>query len=104
MEKFKEEINDYFNKTEDFDFNTLKNNVIKIASKYQNKGIYDYLVVCDNTNNYPYTLNQKLIIVDIYFKQDKISDTICLNTTMKIDKIKILQKKRKKKLHQIYEL
>lgn len=105
MEKFKEEIIRYLKTTDSFDFTTLQNNVTKIALKYQNNGdIYDYWVVCDNTNNYPYIINQKLIIVDVYFKQNKGSDTICLNITMKVDKIKILQKKRKKKLQQIYEL
>jgi hypothetical protein len=105
MKKFKEEIHNYLNETLELDLKTLEKNVNATVLKYFNcNEIYDYWVVCDATNNPPYVVANNFMNIDVYFQKDKISDTLCYNITMKVDKIKNLQKKRQKKLEKLYDI
>jgi len=67
MEKFKE-IHNYLNNTIELGSKILKKDISTILSKYLNNGaIYDYSIVCDNTNNPPHIVVNKLINIDVYF-------------------------------------
>jgi len=101
MEKFKE-IHNYLNNTIELGSKILKKDISTILSKYLNNGaIYDYSIVCDNTNNPPHIVVNKLINIDVYFQKDKVSDTLLHSITIKVDEIKMLHKKRKKKLEKL---
>jgi hypothetical protein len=102
-EKIKKDINDFLGNTLELDLNLLKKNVDKILLKYyNNKDIYGYNVVCDNTNNYPY-FRAKFIVIDVYLEEQK-SQFIAIKFQISTDKLKILRKLRKKKLEKLYDI
>lgn len=46
------------------------------------EGLYDYRVICDETNNTPSLIDQNKLIVDIYVKPPKVAEFIYLKTTI----------------------
>lgn len=44
-----------------------------------NEGIYDYLIVCDERNNTPDTIDRNELIVDIYIKPVRVAEFILIN-------------------------
>jgi phage tail sheath protein FI len=44
-----------------------------------NEGIYDYLIVCDERNNTPESIDRNELIVDIYIKPVKVAEYILVN-------------------------
>ena len=44
-----------------------------------NEGLYDYLIVCDDRNNTPDTIDNNELIVDIYLKPVKAAEFILIN-------------------------
>jgi len=44
-----------------------------------NRGIYDYLVICDETNNTPSVIDNKEFYGDIYIKPTKLSEFVKIN-------------------------
>lgn len=100
-EKIKKDIEYFLENTFELDFKLLKKSVEKILLKYyNNKDIYGYNVVCDNTNNYPY-FRAKFIIIDVYLEEQK-SQFIAVKFQISTDKLKILRKLRKTKLEKLY--
>jgi len=45
----------------------------------QTEGIYDYMIVCDERNNTPDTIDNNELIVDIYIKPVRTAEFILLN-------------------------
>ena len=43
------------------------------------EGLYDYLIVCDERNNKPETIDQNELIVDIYLKPVRTAEFILVN-------------------------
>jgi hypothetical protein len=44
-----------------------------------NEGIYDYMIVCDERNNTPDTIDRNELIVDIYIKPVRVAEFILVN-------------------------
>jgi len=44
-----------------------------------NEGLYDYLIVCDERNNTPLTIDNNELIVDIYIKPVRAAEFILIN-------------------------
>ena len=58
----------------------FKNNVNPYLRDVQAKrGMYDFLVVCDETNNTPEVIDRNELIADIYIKPSKSVNFISLN-------------------------
>ena len=58
----------------------FKNNVNPYLRDVQAKrGMYDFLVVCDETNNVPEVIDRNELIADIYIKPSKSVNFISLN-------------------------
>lgn len=102
-QEIKDEIENFLENTIELDYKLLKMNVEKIVSNYK-KDLIDYKVVCDNTNNTPYTISQNFINVNLYLHEKRQANYIVNHITIKADKIKKLRKLRKKKLEKIYDL
>lgn len=50
-----------------------------LAFAKSNEGIYDYLIVCDERNNTPETIDRNELIVDIYIKPVRVAEFILIN-------------------------
>jgi phage tail sheath protein FI len=58
----------------------LVNTILPIFSNAkQTDGLYDFLIVCDDRNNTPDTIDQNELIVDIYLKPVKAAEFILVN-------------------------
>ena len=58
----------------------FKNNVNPFLRDIQSKrGMYDFLVVCDETNNTPEVIDRNEFVADIYIKPAKSINFITLN-------------------------
>ena len=58
----------------------FKNNVNPFLRDIQSKrGMYDFLVVCDETNNTPEIIDRNEFVADIYIKPAKSINFITLN-------------------------
>ena len=60
---------------------TRVENVLKpiFENAKQNQGVYDYMIICDERNNTPDTIDQNLLNVDIYLKPVKAMEFIKAN-------------------------
>ena len=61
-QKIKQELEDYLEDEINFDKLNLVNNVTKILENYrQHNQLYDYKVVCDNTNNFASDIDKTMM-------------------------------------------
>lgn len=69
-----------FEPNTDFTRNKLKNTITPIFEYAKNtEGLYDYLIVCDERNNTPDTIDNNELIVDIYLKPVRTAEFILVN-------------------------
>ena len=69
-----------FEFNDDITRSLFKNNVNPFLRDVQAKrGMYDFLVVCDQTNNIPEVIDRNEFIADIYIKPAKSINFISLN-------------------------
>ena len=73
-------------RTEVFEFNDVytRNSILSMFNPYLSsvqagRGITDYLVVCDETNNTPDVISRNELVVDIYIKPNYSAEFIQLN-------------------------
>ena len=45
----------------------------------QNQGLYNYLIICDERNNTPTTIDANQLVVDIYMKPVRAAEIILVN-------------------------
>ena len=50
-----------------------------LASVQADRGIQDFMVICDTTNNTPVVISRNQLVVDIYIKPTYVSEMIHLN-------------------------
>lgn len=50
-----------------------------LASVQADRGIQDFMVICDTTNNTPDVISRNQLVVDIYIKPTYVSEMIHLN-------------------------
>jgi hypothetical protein len=69
-----------------FEFNDqfTRENITSVISTYMDniksrRGVYDYLCVCDDTNNTAAVIDQNKLIVDLYVKPVRVAEFIQLN-------------------------
>jgi phage tail sheath protein FI len=69
-----------------FEFNDsfTQNRLYSVVDQYlrsvkAKRGLIDFKVVCDSTNNTPFVIDQNALVMDIYLKPAKAIDTIALN-------------------------
>lgn len=67
------------NKNRTLIYNGIDNYLRDIRSR---EGVYDYRVICDETNNPPSVIDQNQLFVDIYVKPTRVSEFIYLRTTV----------------------
>ena len=60
-------------------YNGIDNYLREIKSR---EGLYDYRVICDDTNNPPSVIDQNKLIVDIYVQPVKVAEFLLLQTTI----------------------
>ena len=72
-----------------FEFNDefTRNNITSIVESYLEdikirRGLYDYLVVADESNNTPTVIDQNKLILDVYIKPIKVAEFIQLNVVI----------------------
>ena len=46
------------------------------------RGLYDFLVVCDETNNTPEIIDQNVLVIDIYIKPERVAEFIQINVNV----------------------
>jgi len=69
-----------FEPNTEFTRTRLKNTISPIFELARNtEGVYDYLIVCDERNNTPDTIDRNELIVDIYIKPVKAAEFILVN-------------------------
>ena len=69
-----------FEPNTDFTRNRLKNTITPIFEYAKNtEGLYDYLIVCDERNNTPDTIDNNELVVDIYLKPVRTAEFILVN-------------------------
>jgi len=69
-----------FEPNTDFTRNRLKNTIIPIFDYAKDtEGLYDYLIVADERNNTPDTIDNNELIVDIYLKPVRTAEFILVN-------------------------
>jgi hypothetical protein len=69
-----------FEPNTDFTRNRLKNTITPIFEYAKNtEGLYDYLIVCDERNNTPDTIDNNELIVDIYLKPVRTAEFLLVN-------------------------
>jgi hypothetical protein len=69
-----------FEPNTDFTRNRLKNVITPIFEYAKNtEGVYDYLIVADERNNTPDTIDNNELIVDIYLKPVRTAEFILVN-------------------------
>jgi phage tail sheath protein FI len=63
-----------------FTRNRLVNTISPIFQLAKNtQGCYDYLIVCNETNNKPDTIDDNTLVVDIYIKPVRTAEFILVN-------------------------
>ena len=101
-QKIKQELEDYLEDEINFDKLNLVNNVTKILENYrQHNQLYDYKVVCDNTNNFASDIDK--IQIDVFVQPHRALGIIVNNIIINPNKARALRKLRKKKLENLYE-
>lgn len=72
-----------------FEFNDsfTRDNIASIINNYMEdikvrRGVYDYLTVCDETNNTATVIDQNKLIVDLYVKPVRVAEFIRLNAVI----------------------
>lgn len=72
-----------------FEFNDVftRENIASIINNYMTdiktrRGVYDYLTVCDTTNNTATVIDQNKLIVDLYVKPTRVAEFIRLNAVI----------------------
>lgn len=108
LNSLKKDLEKHLENVIDYDFSNIKSGITNILENYSNvDALYDYMVVCDNTNNTPYTKSKNFAIVDVYIKPNESSDFIINNITILPNENRIriekLRKERKEKLNKIIE-
>jgi hypothetical protein len=69
-----------FEPNTDFLRNRIKNTISPIFEYAKNtEGLYDYLIVCDDRNNTPDSIDRNELIVDIYLKPVRTAEFILVN-------------------------
>jgi hypothetical protein len=69
-----------FEPNTEFTRTRLKNTISPIFELARNtEGVYDYLIVCDERNNTPDTVDRNELVVDIYIKPVKAAEFILVN-------------------------
>ena len=69
-----------FEPNTDFTRNRIKNVITPIFEYAKNtEGVYDYLIVADERNNTPDTIDNNELIVDIYLKPVRTAEFILVN-------------------------
>ena len=69
-----------FEPNTEFTRNRLRNTIIPIFEYAKNtEGLYDYLIVCDERNNTPDSIDRNELIVDIYLKPVRTAEFILVN-------------------------
>jgi hypothetical protein len=69
-----------FEPNTDFTRNRVKNTITPIFEYAKNtEGVYDYLIVCDERNNTPDSIDRNELIVDIYLKPVRTAEFILVN-------------------------
>ena len=86
------ELNNSFEKTlkpfvHEINDNFVRDNITTIANNYletikANRGIYDYKVVCDTSNNTPTVIDNNQLIVDIFVKPTRVAEFIRVNAVI----------------------
>lgn len=66
--------------TESTRFNVVQLATSVLAPAYRQEGLYDYLIVCDETNNTPDIIDQDVLVVDIYVKPVRVAKGILLRS------------------------
>jgi hypothetical protein len=82
LEKSVQKVVKYFvfEPNTDFTRTRLVNTITPIFDLAKNtQGLYDYLIVCDNRNNTPTTIDANQLIVDIYIKPVRAAEFILVN-------------------------
>lgn len=77
LQDFVYEFNNVKNRT--LIYNGIDNYLREIRSR---EGLYDYRVICDDTNNPPSIIDQNKLMIDIYVKPIKVAEFIYLRTTI----------------------
>lgn len=77
LRSFVFEVNDQF----------TRQNIKSIIDSYMDnikakEGVYDYLCVCDSTNNTPQVIDNEQLIIDLYIKPSRAIEYIRLNTVV----------------------
>jgi len=106
IQKIKDEILESLeNNFIEYEYEIVKSHIDNILLKHHNnQELYDYKVICDNTNNYLDT--DEYLNIEIYIKPTKLSNILVNNMIITKDRGKFLRKNRKKKLenlNKIYE-
>ena len=69
-----------------FEFNDegTRANILGVLNPYYEqikarRGVYEYLVVCDSTNNTPAVIDQNALVVNIFVKPTKVAEFLQVN-------------------------
>lgn len=72
-----------------FEFNDTftRENISSIINSYMNdvktrRGVYDFLTVCDTSNNTPLIIDQNKLIIDLYVKPTRVAEFVQLNVVV----------------------
>ena len=69
-----------FEPNTEFTRNRLRNTILPIFEFAKNtEGLYDYLIVCDDRNNTPDSIDRNELIVDIYLKPVRTAEFLLVN-------------------------
>lgn len=94
----------FFMSNDDYLRTLVISKINKIIDFYVAQGdIYEYIVVCDNTNNREEDKIESRLYIDIMFKELSYSQLTKMSISFNGDEKQILRKERKEKLEKLKE-